>query len=82
MCYPLSEYVYSHANISLQMMFSFFISAASNGVVIVTEKKLPSVLVDEKEVSGGVLWQFFLFELLHWGGGQNAFFMPWIPLKP
>ncbi len=29
----------------------FFIFAASNGVVIVTEKKLPSVLVDEKEVS-------------------------------
>ncbi len=37
----------------------FFIFAAANGVVIVTEKKLPSVLVDEQEVSLNEVLQLF-----------------------
>ena len=35
----------------LLMGFFFFCVVAANGVVIATEKKLPSILVDESSVS-------------------------------
>jgi 20S proteasome alpha/beta subunit len=35
----------------LIVLFFFFCVVAANGVVIATEKKLPSILVDESSVS-------------------------------
>jgi hypothetical protein len=43
--------------------FFFFGVVAANGVVIATEKKLPSILVDESSVSKHLLFLFVGFAM-------------------
>jgi hypothetical protein len=47
----------------LLIVFFFFCVVAANGVVIATEKKLPSILVDESSVSK--LNMIFFLSLLY-----------------